>query len=83
MVAHAFNLSTGEAEAGAFEASPVYKESSSIARGTQKNHALGKGGKKFDAQKALVCILDEQETGGVSVLAGAHSFISGSPTPWL
>jgi hypothetical protein len=37
VVAHAFNPSTWEAEAGEFEASLVYKVSSRTARATQKN----------------------------------------------
>jgi hypothetical protein len=37
VVAHAFNPSTWEAEAGGFEASLVYRVSSRIARAIQRN----------------------------------------------
>jgi hypothetical protein len=54
MVAHAFNPSTWEAEAGEFlefEASLVYRVSSRTARTTQKNHVSEKIPKNKKKQK--------------------------------
>jgi hypothetical protein len=54
MLAHAFNPSTQEAEAGRFsefEASPVYKVSSRTARAIQRNPVLKNQRKKKKRKK--------------------------------
>jgi hypothetical protein len=56
VVAHAFNLSTWEAEAGGFEleASLVYRVSSRTARATQRNPVLKKTKKQKKKRKELI-----------------------------
>ena len=54
MVAHAYNPSTGEAEAGgflSFEASLVYKVSSRIARAKQRNPVSKNQNRKKEKKK--------------------------------
>jgi hypothetical protein len=54
VVAHAFNLSTREAEAGGFlefEASLVYRVSSRTARATQRNSVLKQTNKQTPTTK--------------------------------
>jgi hypothetical protein len=57
MVAHAFNPSTWEAEAGSeFEASLVYRVSSRTARATQRNPVSNKTKEKI-IRNILFCLL--------------------------